>query len=353
MLNKPHPTPLKHPRYPWGKPKEERVTLIAGWGCVDGLVMHADSQETTPDGRRVTVQKIDPRTMGNFEVVVTGSGVGELVDAFAEQLDRYMVDESTESVLEFRGIVEAQLKEFTMHEVAMYPLPKTRKHLQFIIGCSSPKTQECLLWQTRATHLQRIKDCALIGWDIPFYQHLSQRFYRPQMTISQAVIAGLYVLSVAEQTSNSVKGPVSVAIIKPTGITMESREYVDDLWDRLKKYGALLDNIFMLCSDTSIYLPQLEKALGEFKNQAMLLHKTYLAGVLCQIVTQGTASTIHPYLKVPPGITLSLLAGDLDEVLTAAEKEEIMRYIERSTTPGQLHPELTIPDQSGQPPSPE
>jgi hypothetical protein len=308
--------------------------------------MHADSQETTPDGCRVTVQKIDPRVMGKFEVVVTGSGIAELIDAFTERLDRHMVGESTESVSEFRGIVESQLEEFAMHEVAMYPLPKTRKHLQFIIGCSSPKTQECLLWQTRATRLQSIKDCALIGWDIPFYQHLCQRFYRSQMTIPQAVIAGLYVLSVAEQTSNSVKGPVSVAIIKPTGITMESREYVDDLWDRLKKYRNLLDNIFMLCSDTSIYLPQLEKALGEFKDQAMLLHKTYLAGVLCQIVTQGTTSTIHPYLKVPPGITLSLLAGDLDEVLTVAEKEEIMRYIERSTVLGQSHPESTIPDPS-------
>jgi hypothetical protein len=42
--NRPTPTPVKHPRYPWHvKPKEKQMTIAAGFVERDGVVLCTDS----------------------------------------------------------------------------------------------------------------------------------------------------------------------------------------------------------------------------------------------------------------------------------------------------------------------
>jgi len=64
------------------------VTLIAGIRCAEGVVLCADSQETLDIPERgqyrVQVEKIRPQDVGEYQIVVGGSGDGPLVDGFTD-----------------------------------------------------------------------------------------------------------------------------------------------------------------------------------------------------------------------------------------------------------------------------
>src|SRR6266404_1434242 len=73
--------------------KRRRVTLIAAFKCLEGVVICADSQETlsviTPDGPadyRCQVTKIRPEIAGQYYVVGGGAGDGDLIEAFTDRL---------------------------------------------------------------------------------------------------------------------------------------------------------------------------------------------------------------------------------------------------------------------------
>ena len=68
------------------------MTLIAAGGTPEGIVIHADSQETVGD-YRVQVDKIKCEAMGRFDVLIAGAGSpSSLVNAFPLRLSRRITD---------------------------------------------------------------------------------------------------------------------------------------------------------------------------------------------------------------------------------------------------------------------
>src|SRR5690348_8012987 len=87
------PHNLRHgplPRRPYLKStrlgKRKRVTLIAAFRCLEGVVICADSQETS-DYRRGHVNKVARLDGERYQAVIAGAGEwGVLVDGLAENL---------------------------------------------------------------------------------------------------------------------------------------------------------------------------------------------------------------------------------------------------------------------------
>src|SRR5436190_20142246 len=72
--------------------KRKRVTLIAAFRCntygAPGVVICADSQETVGE-YRVSVDKIAPRVLGDYQMVIGGAGnAAGLIDDFIENFSR-------------------------------------------------------------------------------------------------------------------------------------------------------------------------------------------------------------------------------------------------------------------------
>src|SRR5580658_2197966 len=121
--------------------RRKRVTLISSWRCNDASVICADSQEMV-GGYRATVQKITPKEMGQFQVIVAGSGDGDLIDSFGIRLKRRMDREATTSLDEFVAIAENELAAFYENDVRLSPLPDDQKWFKLTIAASCPETQE-------------------------------------------------------------------------------------------------------------------------------------------------------------------------------------------------------------------
>lgn len=298
------------------------MTLILAWRCTSGIVMHADSQETVPvwDGSdwvsyRKTVQKITPQEMGQFNVSIAGSGHGGLIDSFIVVLKRKLDANSAATNLnDFVSEFETALSNYYGTDVALCPDPDEDKRMKFIVAVHSKVTGEFDLWVTEAMRLRRIVGCEMAGHEEPLYDYVQKRLYSASMSLAQAVLAGIYILTIGEGTSNSIKSPFSVAVIKENGIWMEKPEYVSDVAGRLADYEQRINQIFLDCADTSVPVDQLAQTIDEFKSAAVSLHREHIDRMVSNLTFEAIMNADDPYprLPFPHVITFGLLGFSIE-----------------------------------------
>ena len=258
--------------------RPNRVTLIAAIPCRHGFVVAADSQETVPvfDGveyieYRKTVQKIVPKEIGGFSFLVAGAGHADLIDSFIEVLDRKLAAEPGQTLADFVGRVEQALGRFYKNDVAR--CPSEDKEIRLFIAAVPVNGGDYGVWVQKNVRLSPVTQGELIGHKESLYVNIIKRLCKDDMTIEQGVLAAVYALTIAEQTSNSVRGPMHVAIVRPYGIQMENQDYIDTLGKRLKAYEKQISQLLLACSDTSISVPELEDSIEEFKQTSLGLHR--------------------------------------------------------------------------------
>ena len=96
------------------------------------------------------------------------------------------------------------------------------------------------------------------------------------MTIPQAILAGVYLQSIAEETSNYVKSPIFIAVVNGDGIVLEDKAYARRIEDRIKAFESKINQVFLACADTTISSPMLEDALDGFRQSALDLHRDHI-----------------------------------------------------------------------------
>lgn len=257
------------------RPKSKRVTLIAAARTPEGIVIHADSQETA-GAYRVQVDKIKCETMGGFDVLIAGAGCpSALVDAFPGRLAR-RIDDKVTTLAQFARTTEKELVRFYKNDIEL--CPDENKTVIYVIAAWHSKTRQYQAWVAENVFLQPIPTDgpALIGWDHELYLGIAKRFYLRAMSVPQTVLAGIYLLTVAEDTCNYIKGPVHIAVVNEGGIALEDSGYVRRVQDRLRDYEGRVNQVFLDCTDTTISLPALEDSINRFRQSALALHQDHI-----------------------------------------------------------------------------
>jgi 20S proteasome alpha/beta subunit len=324
-LNRPLLRSVKHRGYPEGRPDLRRkyVTLIAALPCSNAIVLCADSQETIGEYRR-TRQKITPETMGllgQFEVIVAGSGHSDIIDAFVLGLKERMRDKGTSKIADFQRVAREALA-YTRREELQH-LPRRDRYLEFIVAAVSTENTYGV-WLTKGSYLKPvINEPVMVGCDYSLYTTTLRQFYHHGMTVPEAVLAGVNVLTIAESTSNYVKGPITVAIVDVDGICIEASGIVASIQERLKEFTQLVNRVFLSCADTGLYISQFIALLHQFSETALRLHKQHLVGLLTVLVQNDRALDLvnHAYARIPPGVSMEVLSGAFDDVLLPGQKE--------------------------------
>src|SRR6266487_229238 len=106
-------------------PKRRRMTLISAFRTDRGAVLHADSEENFGSFRR-SVQKIVPKRMGNLDVIIAGSGIGQLIEGFTGKLKEHLDSAHASRIEDVKHLVEQRLPSF-YSQVATSPAPNDIK----------------------------------------------------------------------------------------------------------------------------------------------------------------------------------------------------------------------------------
>jgi len=155
------------------------MTLIASLRCSEGAVVCADSQETVGN-YRVTRQKLEPFTAGNFEFVVAGSGEdGDLIDAVVQRFKDNLPSTTLTTLPELKDFFREELLEFNKQEAAV--LPKKYRRMKFVIAARSQDPPSFDLWETSSSRLIRIDKWSLIGREEEIYKRAVGRLFATGM----------------------------------------------------------------------------------------------------------------------------------------------------------------------------
>jgi hypothetical protein len=346
MLQFPKPRFFPHSK-PDRLPRRKRVTLIASFPASSGFAICADSQETVTEHDpeigsyevRVTVQKITQVTAGKYQIAICGAGNGTLIESFIVRAERALKDEdaivctpeSPASVSAIHRRLESELQSFYANDVALYP--GEDKTVRLFVAASCPIAQECALWVSENLVLREARRDGpeLNGWDHRLYIETAKRLFRPDMKINQAALASMYTLTIARDSSNWVRDPLSVAIVSKDGIWKEEEDYVRKMENRLRDYESRINNLFLACSDTTVSLPALEDHLKEFKETALALHKEHIDRQAQSMSLEGLLKG-RPQRKLPQGPVYWGLKGltvehDREKIADSKKKFEFARIL--------------------------
>lgn len=287
--------------------KKRNVTLIAGFNCIDGYIICSDSQETVGD-MRAPAEKLSIWTEGNFEVALAGSGNnGELIDAFEERFrDELSQNQGVSSLKTLKDLFHTEFEDFQKTEAASHSASERR--MRFVVGARLLATGERALWASKATRLKVVDKYTLVGFWDERYKFAVEGYLKPNPTptIAQGIFLGLYVMWLGEQTSNYIKSPVHVAIIKNGQIIRERQDKIDAMFQRVKLFSAQFDKLFLACPDTGLQNNDFAARLRSFVETIVTLRQEYVQEWVEQAIQIGLDKIVESYNLAPTGMTMIL-----------------------------------------------
>jgi len=311
------------------------VTLISSFRSFNGTVLCADSQETVtyydangnPYDLRKSVQKISPTKIGKYQIAIAGSGNAPLIESFivrakraVEVLDNSPTGSTSPAgIAAIRDALERELATFYANDVAV--CPDADKSMKLFIAAACPLAQQCALWVSENIVLRDAASPELIGWEHEMYYETAKRLGAKELSLPQAVLASIYTLTIAKQTSNYVGGPLSVVIIREDGIWPEVLPYIQAMEDRLSSYESQINELFLRCADTATSVPELEDYVEQFKKTVLSLHRDYIDQ---QAENSSIADLMsgNPLQKLPKGPIYIMAQGNLK---VEHDRDEIQR----------------------------
>lgn len=292
------------------------MTLIANLPVDGAFVIGADTQETVsyPDEQggtfdlRKAVQKLRPETIGAYQIAIVGAGDARLIDAFILKAQRAIAsDVAQPSATALRAVLEQQLVDFYRNDV---PLCQDATDFKTIIPyfCAATREYGVLVSELAAFRDINRRGPELMGWEHELYLKTAARLHQPTMSVSQGVLAALYVLTVGEDTSNYIKAPFHVAVVRDNGIWMEPDDHVRALTERLRAFDVRMGQLFLACADAGLSPQHFEETLARFGEESVRLHKQQLDDEIRRMLRAGLNTTNNPYPQIPPGAVIFLKA---------------------------------------------
>jgi hypothetical protein len=288
------------------------MTLISAIPAKGGIVLCADSQETSgyydQNGAyyelRKTVQKITPKAIGGYSIAIAGHGNPSLIESFIVRSHRAIEQETAEPTAKrLRDLLEDELSRFHLKDVVA--CPDQDKTFRVFIAFCCHATKEYGVWISENIVLRPVLAPELIGEVHDLYAGTVDRLFAMGMPIAQAVLTSLYVLTIGVETSNLIRDPLSVAIVRENGIWMEDANHIQESVSRLKEYEAWVNRVFLASSDTSISLKQLHETLANFSEAAIGLHEFHMRATVEAHISKGLIAD-DPYPKLPLGTTIDI-----------------------------------------------
>ena len=250
------------------------MTYIVGMRSPQGVVLSADSQESI-SGEISYREKIASCT--THDLVIGGAGRSILIEGFVQHVFESIDSKALESEKSATSFIRAALKSFYVSDVKV--LAGRFKEISFLIS-GKLQTGEIGLWHTKGNRVFSVPEYEAIGYESPFVHHLLRRLYRAGLSLSQLELLSIYLVKAAKESSDSVGGPTSVAVVSSSGVTLEDKRSIDDLEERVSRFDEALSLLLLACPDTSMSRDEFTALLRNFWDYVLGLREHYHGKVI-------------------------------------------------------------------------
>jgi 20S proteasome alpha/beta subunit len=221
------PKPLLPPKNIHLKPKRKRpwrrskMTIAAGFVCLDGIVLCADTQETITGYTKNSTEKIRLWRDGGLNIAITGAGDTELIETISARVERalYSVYPATGfwPTDRVRDIIQNDMSEsFRKYILPYAPFPKDDRpwcELLILVTVSNGVSEYECLFRASGTIVREINlHAECIGSGLILAKSLIERFYHMGMNLDEVVLAACYIMYRTKKWVDGCGGKTDIVI---------------------------------------------------------------------------------------------------------------------------------------------
>ncbi|MGA7766798.1 MAG: hypothetical protein WCA27_11320 [Candidatus Sulfotelmatobacter sp.] len=309
------------------------MTYIAAFECVEGIVMCADTQETHEAGRgyadeKEYVEKLYVPENLSFPIAVGGAGLDEPIEALSLELFERVEKKPPVSVADLRAVIQAAINEVHKSDAKVSAWPQMYRTTRCIVAAKPLNEQFAIFTLTGQRVSYRKREPVIIGYDTPANKALLTRLYRPGLTMQQAVMLAIYLLSQSKTRDVGVGGDPRIAVVTVAGASIDDPEYVTNSEQRILEFINLMDELFLQCIDSSTPPSVFPEVIELFQKSVTALRSRYFNETATMVVRRMFSEPpvkAEPYQKAFAGAMLTVMA-DLNVEVKEQTKEETEQF---------------------------
>jgi hypothetical protein len=232
------PRPLPRPRtkpliVPQGGLKRRKwsreMTIAAGFVCTNGIVMCADSQESSGD-YKFPVEKLLIRETESIQAVLAGAGHGPMIDMASGRVFRSLMGRELDNYDDAEAAIADELVALYEREFSLCPVSEPEDRIiELLIGLKIRKLGDPVLFKTFASTVSQVPKYAIIGSGRAIEYQLHKLYRWPEKT-NRVIPIALSLLNVAGVVLRSVGGEARLAVLnegEKTAISIPLSSEVD------------------------------------------------------------------------------------------------------------------------------
>ena len=311
MLEPRPPPPF--PPCPWRPPEKRPVTLIAGLKCVDGIVLAADTEESTSltrgRARKLLTRTFPKRTSEaktkiaakTVVVAIAGAGNAALIDSAVEQIFEAVSAAKGSTVRQLKKTISDALLHFYRYHVSAYPTRDPLDNIIDLICGVRAASGELTLYKASGPLLSTVTGFALCGSG-EILRHIVEELYQPTIAVPRAVALTLHTLNLGKRYVAGVGGDSEILTLMADGIpTQEHVKGIKIKEHHLDQFNRLVGEVLLQFPDGSIAPDAFTAAMAQAVNGVETLRRAQLAELAAATETlpTSTASILSP--RQPPG----------------------------------------------------
>jgi 20S proteasome alpha/beta subunit len=233
------------------------VTIAAGFRFDGGIVLCADSEESTGQSVKVSVPKIEIVDKKFSKLVFTGAGDADMLNRAFEDITNSVGARYTHEAIRYsiESVVSDLYREY------VYPIPGDDKpYFELLVAYQTAKGCDFVKITRNVT--VRPKNYEVIGLGFLHAAHLMNRWYHDGMSEAEAILLAAYVLQQTKLYVPSCGGPSRICILRPDG-TVEWVSPVRIMADEryVERFDATMRVPFFACANPAVTDEQFEAIL--------------------------------------------------------------------------------------------
>jgi 20S proteasome alpha/beta subunit len=257
MTPKPlYPAPGLHPKpNPRWHGRKSKMTIAAGFVCLDGIVLCADTQETITGYTKTNTDKIRRMEDHGLCVAITGAGDTELIETVGERIERALFWEYMPTTVrmpdQVRDIIQQEVSaSFKRYILPYASFPKDDRpwcDLLIVVTVKNEVNNYECLYRASGTTVREIKfggDC--VGSGLILAKSLMERFCDSFMDLDELVLAIIYVMFQTKKWVDGCGGKTDIVV----------SSYKRDMFGGFSSNDIeALERQFESCEDTVVVHP--------------------------------------------------------------------------------------------------
>jgi 20S proteasome alpha/beta subunit len=266
--------PLAAPLCPltWWLPERKPVTLIAGLKCTDGIVLAADTEESTyltrGRARKLlarTFERADKKPTkakkgkGDYQtpkpyvvVAIAGAGTAALIDAAVEQVFDAVSQSNTSTIAQLKTTISDALLNFYRHNVSAYPTRDPLDNLIDLICAVRAVDGDLALYRASGPLISTVSGFAICGSG-EIIRHVLEELYQPTVSVPRAVALVLHLLNLGKRYVTGVGGDSEILTLTADGIPIrESIHGIKIREQHLDQFNRVIGELLLKFPDGTI-----------------------------------------------------------------------------------------------------